>query len=157
MKKMIIFFTLAFMSLNINAQEYRPLVEFGTDTISYMQYNFIDRKDQYINQSFEKLINTCELEPFRINPMKTYPYAPGAKGKSYVYGVWLMYLYPLEMDNYDEAGWKYGILDISFSNPHPEWEIIQKMMPDPDDDRVWGLRMGDMIIEDIKLLIEPSN
>ena len=157
MKKIILINALLLICSIIKAQDYRPLGEFGTDTIAYMHYNFVDRKDQYIGQPFKKLINDCEWEPFRMDPTSTYPYAPGAKGKSYVYGADLKYLYPSDMIHYRKIGKPFATLEISFPPPHPEWEIIQKMMPYPDDDRVWALKMGDMIIEDIKLLIEPSN
>ncbi len=106
MKKLLTFL-LVLSSYGAAAQEYRPMAEFGTDTIAYMQYNFIDRQDQYIGKPLAVLLNDYEL-CLMINSSQSYLYAPGANGKSWIDGAYVDYSHT--RDDYTKP---YGVLFIS--------------------------------------------
>ena len=41
---------------------YRPLSEFNGDTAQYLNYNFVDHKNQYIGKPASLVLNKLELE-----------------------------------------------------------------------------------------------
>lgn len=67
MKKILIL-VFALACYKASAQDYRPLAEFGDNKIDYLQYNFIDRKDQYLGKPFGSLLNDYEL-PLVLVPL----------------------------------------------------------------------------------------
>lgn len=155
MKRIIFVLLLTAFAFNAKAQEYKPLVEFETDTIAYLQYNFIDRKDEYIGQPLRKLVADYEVLPFRLNPKETYPFAPEANGKSFIYGVVILYLYPSEMAEYKKTHKSYGVLSIDFIESHLEWNSIRKEMLDSDDDFELAEKLGSCVLKSLDLLIRP--
>ena len=148
MKTIILICAFVLINLNAKAQGYCPLETFGTDTITYLQHNFIDRKDQYIGHSFEKLMNDYELFLI-VNTKRTYPFAPGANGNSFIHGVNVLYTYDSNVN-------PYGILSIEFTSPHWEWDQLRKMIHNLDDDKELARLLKDCIIEDIQLEIYPE-
>ena len=156
MKKLILIAAFMLAGFKAKAQEYRSMEQFGLDTIAYLQYNFIDRRDQYIGQKLEKLVYDYELF-WHMSTIATYPFAPGANGESYVLGISVAYLYGIEMQAYRKKGIPYAYLHIYFFPPYMDNDVARELMPDPDDDRAWALRMGDLIIERIELMEENTD
>ncbi|MCD8186536.1 MAG: hypothetical protein LUD68_08890 [Rikenellaceae bacterium] len=127
-------------------QEYRPLETFNKDTISYLKYNFIERKDVYIGKELKVVIEDYEIFPFNFSTRRTPLSAPDSKGQSFIYGISLWY--HGKRDKHPN-----GRLYIKFKEPYIDAEEFRKMGPDPDDDRAWALKIGDVIVVDLELKI----
>jgi hypothetical protein len=92
MKTIILFFFLSLTALTVKGQEYRPLPTFDTDTVAYYRYNFIENKDRYVGQRFEKLLADYELGIFNSSLIETSPFID-PEAKRYLQGAVIMY-YP---------------------------------------------------------------
>ncbi|MDR2953976.1 MAG: hypothetical protein LBV43_02730 [Prevotella sp.] len=69
MNKIILFFILFTLPLLCKAQcdlPYKPLSDFGTDTVTFMTYNFKDRADCYKGKTVEELTKDLQI------PIKSY-------------------------------------------------------------------------------------
>ena len=145
MKKLLILFFGLFCVSSVSAQEYRPLSEFGTDTIAYMRYNFVDRKAQYINQPLSKILADYELE-LTFNPTETHPYKTTETVR--IYGA--VIVYPNENSNRP-----FGMLEIDFKTPHLPWQETFDSMEDSDDDWEWVDKLQDCTVKEIELAVGP--
>ncbi|NDW12835.1 hypothetical protein D0T50_08015 [Bacteroides sp. 214] len=120
--------------------------EFGTDTIAYMQYNFVERKAQYINQPLSKLLEDYELG-LVFNPSKTYPYRTTETAR--IYRAFVKYPIPPQ---YKEP---HGVLAVYFKTPHLAWLDIYNNMINSDDSDEWAEKLKDCIVSDVELYIAP--
>ena len=147
MKKILILFFALFCMLNASAQDYRPMETFGTDSIAYMQYNFVDRKAQYINQPVSKILEDYELEMAVFEPRINHPYLKAET--VIIFGAFIQYT-----DEYDRE-LPYGKLNIYFKTPHLSWEATRDSMEDDEDEWEWVEKLENCIVKDIRLVIWP--
>jgi len=145
-KLLILFFGLLCMS-SVSAQDYRPMEAFGTDSIAYMQYNFVDRKAQYINQPVSKILEDYELEMAVFEPRINHPYLKAET--VIIFGAFIQYTEEYDRDE------PYGRLEIYFKTPHLPWEATRGSMEDDEDEWEWVEKLKDCIVEDIEVPIGP--
>lgn len=148
MKRLLILFFALFSALGTKAQDYKPMSQFGTDSIAYMRYNFETRKSVYINQPVSKFLNDYELELAVSHPTTTYPYAPGANGQEWIDGMVIKY-------DWSNRRRPYGVLFIDFKAPLLPWKSTLNSMGDSDDDAEWAKKLKNQIVSDIRLAIGP--
>ncbi|NDW12833.1 hypothetical protein D0T50_08005 [Bacteroides sp. 214] len=120
--------------------------EFGTDTIAYMRYNFVERKTQYINQPLSKLLSDYELG-LVFAASETFPYKTTETVR--IDGAILQYPTPPQ---YKEP---YAFLIIDFKAPHLPWWNTYNNMINPDDSDEWAEKLKNCIVSDIELVIGP--
>ncbi len=71
MKKIIIAILLSMFYIQLNAQNelpYKKLAEFQNDTTAFINYNFIDRADQYKGKNMGIIIQDLQISPKCIIP-----------------------------------------------------------------------------------------
>ena len=118
MTRFLILFSFLLFSASLSqAQNYRPMNEFGTDTLGYLKYNYVDNKSQYTGKSFEFFLNEFEL-PIGIAGFNQTN--PGDFSNSYVNGVNMFYLTPIQTMEYDKAKRIYFWINVYFKPPHTE-------------------------------------
>ena len=120
---------------------------FGTDSIAYMRYNFVDRKAQYINQPVSKILEDYELEMAVFEPSRTYPYLIAET--AVIFGAFIQYTEEYEREQ------PYGRLRIDFKMPHLPWYATLDSMEDDEDEWEWVEKLENQIVEDIRLVIGP--
>ena len=149
MKKLLFLFFALCCMYNAKAQTlpYKSMEQFGTDSIAYMQYNFIDRKAQYINQPVSKILDDYELEMAVFEPKITHPYFTSET--VVIIGAFIQYT-----ENYDRE-LPYGRLYIYFKTPHLPWESTRISMYDDEDEWEWVEKLKNCIVEDISLAVGP--
>ena len=150
MKKILIL-VFVLVCYEVSAQEYHPMPKFGTDTIAYMQYNFIDRQDQYIGKTLDNLLKDYEL-PLVLIGLNSAPYTSQANGKSWFEGV--IVRSPIRSN-------PYGVLYVFFRPPlilawtKAEGDIVH--IHNPTDYNEWREVLKDCIIDKIELDVLPLN
>jgi len=147
MKKLLILFFALSCVYNASAQNYRPMETFGTDSIAYMQYNFVDRKAQYINQPVSKILEDYELEMAVFEPSRTYPYR--ISETAVIYAAFIQYTEEYEREQ------PYGRLYIDFKTPHLPWRETLDSMEDDEDEWEWVEKLENCIVKDIELAVGP--
>lgn len=143
MKKFLILVFILFYSGSF-AQSYRPMYNFGKDTIAYMQYNFGDRKAQYINQPLSKILKDYELRVI-FSTCEDYHYYTSEPPT--INGAFLDYTY----DN----NRPYAMLDIRFKTPHLTYKTVENNISDLDNDMEWADELKNCIVSDIIVSVGP--
>ena len=148
MKRLLIL-TLVLSSYGAFAQNYRQMSQFGTDTIRYVQYNFVDRQDQYIGHPFRKVLQDYELCIAELMPIDTEPYAPGANGKSWIYAVSIKY----RKDAPPSYRVPFANVTIYFKTPYLPSESLKSLRIEDVDG--WKEALKNCIVEKIESVIGP--
>ena len=146
MKKLLIII-LILSSYDALAQNYRPMSTFGTDSIAYMQYNFVDRKAQYINQPVSKILEDYELELAVFEPKITYPYK--TTETVMIMGAFIQYTEEYYRDQ------PYGRLYIFFKTPLLPYIVTRDSMEDDEDEWEWVEKLENCIVKEIELAVGP--
>lgn len=129
------------------ALPYKSMDQFGTDSIAYMRYNFVDRKAQYINQTVSKILDDYELELAIFEPRITHPYF--ISETVVIYGVFIQYTHDFDREK------PYAKLNIYFKTPHLPYEATAASMYDDEDELEWVEKLKNCIVEDVRLVIGP--
>lgn len=73
-------------SISINAPTYVPMKEFNGDTLRYLETNFLNRKEYYINKNLGILLNDLEM------PVKLHYYWDNFNNESISTGISLVFM-----------------------------------------------------------------
>lgn len=74
MKKLISLFIFAWAAINLAAQcdlPYKPLSAFGTDTVAFMKYNFVDRADYYVGKTLKEVAKDLQIPILDFSAIST--------------------------------------------------------------------------------------
>ncbi|MFV0539522.1 MAG: hypothetical protein ACK5M3_19470 [Dysgonomonas sp.] len=129
MKQIITILLFTILCINSNAQcdlPYKPLTEFGTDTVAFMTYNFTNRADYYKGKTLNKVIHDLQIpiKGFQTSPVKLKGQLPDTDNSQGIY----IYIYPYP--HIQRAMIRESILNsiyIEWENTIPENEYTKKV------------------------------
>jgi len=138
---------------SLMAQAYKPMSQFGTDTLNYLKYNFETRKSQYIGYSLEKVINDYELAMEDVK--YSCPFFSNVN-KDCLTGISISHFTEHEFWRKWNNKSPMVMFDVDFEPPYADyWVTTRTTLPFPARDR--ALYIKDKIVKDIRVYIFDRN
>jgi len=154
MKKIFLVMLFVLTAQCLMAQDYKPMSEFGTDTLGYLKYNFRTRKNQYIGNTLEKVINDYELEMKDVK--YTFQYVE-AKNKFYLTGIGISHFTVQEyLSRWDNKSPMIRFV-VDFDPPYDDYVEIAQHAPLFDTERERASYIKDKIVKTVRVYIFDRN
>ncbi|MDR1552466.1 MAG: hypothetical protein LBS69_03250 [Prevotellaceae bacterium] len=150
MKKIKLIILLTLTAICLKAQPYKPMAEFGADTLNYLKYNFETRKSQYIGYTVEKIINDYELEMKDVTSRGPYVFADN---KFYLKGISISHVNSIETRRKWNTKSAMIEFDIDFEPPYEDEWAFWHYAPHFNTERERALYVKDKIVKDIKVYV----
>ena len=136
------------------AQPYKPMSQFGTDTLNYLKYNFETRKNQYIGYTLEKIINDYELEMKKVNYVS--PFISCTR-EDELSGINIDHISIFEWRRRWDNKTPMIEFQIDFEPPYTNLWATSYYAPSFNTERERALYIKDKIVKDIKVYIFDRN